>query len=293
MSKVRFGFWPRKWRIAISGLLVEPLDNYAEVLQSILEHKRTFAGWIYPPLEPTWSSKAFGQPGPLMPATSYGLPSTHELTLGYDDDAFAEFAIALIGLLDGMQLEREGWSHFYKSATEPGKLVDYHCTNASEITKALEMGTRRWRSLDQDCQKWMFGVIHWYCFTAAYEHDFERFGGLYTVLDTLYRVHVQTGGRLASSHAERAVVLAETHGIPVPDWVAINNKASRLSNLRNEFFHEGRYAGEPIGFAFPKDNITLDLAAFVTRVILGTLAVDCAYVRTAATTRQMHGLDVR
>src|SRR5207249_11450406 len=109
----------------------------------------------------------------------YGLPCTHELTLGYDDEALAEFAIALIGFLDGMQLEREGWSHFYKSATEPGKLVDYHCTNASEISKALEMGTRRWRSLDQDCRKWMFGVIHWYCFTAAYDHDFERFGGLY------------------------------------------------------------------------------------------------------------------
>jgi len=101
-----------------------------------------------------------------MPATAYNLPSTHELNLDTDDEALADFSIALIGLLD-----------------------------------------------------------------------------------TLYRVHVRLGGSVADTRAEQAAVLADAHRIPLPDWAqvhTINNKdVSRLSTLRNGFFHEGRYEGSP------------------------------------------------
>jgi hypothetical protein len=293
MSKTRFGFWPRPWHVAAAGLSVEPVADYADVVEAINKHERAFDGWMHPPLGRRFSS-ALGLSLPWMPAKAYGLPSTHEMSLDTDDEALADFSIALIGLLDGMRLVREGWNHFYKTPIEPAKLVDFVCSE-SEMSRAIDMATRRWRALDKECQKWMFGAIHWYCFTAAYEHNFERFGGLYTVLDTLYCIHE----RLTSSrvtHAKRAVVLAETHQIPVPDWAqvhTINNKdVSRLSALRNEFFHEGRYGGEPIGFDFPEENITLELEAFVTRLILGMLSIKCAYVQTAATTQQTHGLDL-
>ena len=107
---------------------------------------------------------------------------------------------------------------------------------------------------------------------------------------------MRLGGSAAGTRAEQAAVLADAHRIPLPDWAQVhtidNKDVSRLSTLRNEFFHEGRYGGEPIGFDAPVETITLDLEAFVTRVILGMLSIDCAYVRTPATTQQRHGLDV-
>jgi hypothetical protein len=295
MSKTRFGFWPRQWHIAISGLSVEPVANYAEVAEGISKHERAFDGWIHPPLERVFSS-SLGPTGPLMPTKAYGLPSTHEMSLKTDDDALADFTIAFIGLLDGVRLVREGWNHFYKAAIAPGKLVDFVCSQ-SEMSRAVDMATRRWRRLDEECQKWMFGAIHWYCVTAVYEHEFERFGGLCTVLDTLYCIHERrTGAGSRRTLAERAVVLARAYRVPVPNWAEVQRKnkkkVSPLSTLRNELVHEGRYGGEPTGFAFPTENIILDLAAFVTRLILGMLSIKCAYVQTPATTRQMHGLDI-
>ena len=294
MSKTRFGFWPRPWHIAAAGLSVEPVADCADVVEFVNKHERAFDGWMHPPLGRRFSS-ALGLSVPWMPATAYNLPSTHELSLDTDDEALADFSIALIGLLDGMLLVREGWNHFYKTPIEPAKLVDFVCTE-DEMSQAVDMATRRWRGLDRDCQKWMLGAIHWYCFTAAYEHQFERFGGLYIVLDTLYRIHVRLGGSAADTRAEQAAVLADAHRIPLPDWAQVhtidNKDVSRLSTLRNEFFHEGRYGGKPIGFDAPEENITLEFEAFVTRVILGMLSVHCAYVRTPATTQQRYGLDV-
>jgi hypothetical protein len=287
MATTRFGFWPRRWRIEVAALRAEPLPNYAEIVAAITGNERVFEGWIYPPLRRASYS---GRSGPEVPSKVYGLPPTHELNSSDDSPDFASFAIASIGLLDGMRLVPEGWSHFYKASIEPAKLVDFYC-DQPEMTRAIDLASRWWHGADNESQKRMFGAIHWYCFTAAYEHDFERFGGLYTVLDTLYSIHELQGGTQSPRHSERAATLAMTYGIPVPPWAITHEKGCALSKLRNEFIHEGRYGGEPIGFAFPKDSITLELSAFLTRLILAMLGVECGYVHSLVTTRQMHGLD--
>ena len=158
MGRTAFGFWPRPWRIAVPGLSVEPVADYADVVEFINKNERAFDGWFYPPLGRRFSS-ALGFSVPWMPATAFSLPSTHELSLDTDDAALADFSIALIGLLDGMRLVREGWSQFYKTPIEPGKLVDFVC-GESDMARAVDMATHHWRALDKDCKKWMFGAIH-------------------------------------------------------------------------------------------------------------------------------------
>jgi hypothetical protein len=289
MAMTRFGFWPRPWRIELPELQVEPLSDYVERVEAIHSSNRSFEGWIYPPLQRVLLS---GRQGPEVPTKAYGLPSTHELKVSANDAHLPAFVVALIGLFDGMRLVPEGWSHFYKAPIEPTKLVDFHCSQ-SEMTKVLDLSLYWWRRTNEERQTRMFGAIHWYCFSAAYEHDFERFGGLYTVLDSLYSIHeLQNGGTLNLRHSERADALAKAYGIPVPSWAAVEGRSCTLSRLRNEFIHEGLYGGEPIGFAFPKGEITLELAAFVARVIVGMLGIECEYVHSPVTTRQMHGLDL-
>jgi len=269
-------------------LQVQPLPAYSDVTSAILSHKRAYDGWIHPPLAPA----SLSQPSPEIPAIAYKLPATHQLTgeAEWMDPEYAGFVIALIGMLDGLRLVPEGWSHFHKAAVAPMKLADIVCT-AREVAKAIDLASQWWKAANQECRKWMFGSIHWYCFASGYDHEFERFGGLNTVLDTMHRIHIEQGGTRARTYAQQTQVLAKAYGIPVPPWAVVRGKSCDLSALRNEFIHEGRYGGEPIGFAFPKRSITLELAAFMTRLILAVLGVECGYIHSSTTTWQMHGLD--
>jgi hypothetical protein len=131
-------------------------------------------------------------------------------------------------------------------------------------------------------------------FSQLYEHDFERFGGAYTVLDTVYWMHQTLGSFEPVSHARRAQALANHFGMPVPDWATMNGGTCALAALRNALVHEARYADAPIGFAHPVSHpsITLELGHFLTRLVLATLRVPCLYIYTPVHSRQMHGLDI-
>ena len=140
----------------------------------------------------------------------------------------------------------------------------------------------------------MFGAIHWLLLSQSYEHEFEEFGAQYTVLDSCYRVHTSLHQNIKyTHHAERPAFLASHYSIPEPPWATVRSDGTcELSVVRNAFIHEGRYGAEPIGFSHPdsRHNTVLELRAFNTRLILGLIGVDAAYVRSPVNTRQMHGL---
>jgi hypothetical protein len=210
------------------------------------------------------------------------------------DDGYAHFAIALIGLVDGMRLVPNGWTHFYKAAIEPCKLTDLVIDEA-ELGKVVAFANVWWQAQDSQTRTRMFGAIHWYCFSGAYTHEFEEFAAKYTVLDTLYWIHHHRVGGDRVRHACRAADLAAAYGMPVPPWAVVNNGSCRLADLRNELIHEGRFAGQPTGFAVPTEvtPLSLQLTSFLSRLILAMLQVRCGYVTTPATGREMHGLDLK
>jgi hypothetical protein len=192
-----------------------------------------------------------------------------------------------------MRLVPEGWSHFYKATIDTCKLTDLVC-NTGEMTEVVRRASKWWQSADAERRQRMFGAIHWYCFSGAYEHQFERFAALYTVLDTLHWVHLRQTGAKTSKHAEIPLTLAKAYGMQVPSWAEISKGTCSLALLRNEFIHEARFGGVPIGFAHPTgiSSINLELSAFLTRLIMAVLGIQCRYSESPVTTRQMHGLDL-
>jgi hypothetical protein len=224
------------------------------------------------------------------------LPSTHTLALDvpYENGDLADFLIALLGFADGVRLTRDGWTHFYKAPLELGALADFHAS-LREIGEIVRAGAALWTSIDPEVRARLFGAIHWLQFSSLLDHDFERFAGLYTVLDTLFWVHRKSTNGPDVHHFERAAKLAEFYGLPIPSWAAeAPSGHCRLADLRNELVHEARYAGAPTGFSYPRDNpyITMELRHFISRLLFAILRIPCEYRGTLVTTGMTYFLGV-
>lgn len=292
--EVLFGAWARLSRFRVLSLEVEPLANAREILVGLKAGPGYSRGWIYPPLtRPPFDDRPVA---PRIPAKAYALPPTHKLVLGppLGGEDLADFVIALIGFIDGVRLIRDGWTHFYKAPLDLHALSDVY-PDLREIAEIVRIATEFWLASSDYIRSRVFGAIHWLQFGLLLEHDFERFAGLYSVLDTLYRVHVERTGVAAPTHALRPALLAEHYQLPTPSWAVVSTSGhAPLTDLRNELIHEARYAGAPTGFAYPKDHpeISMELGHFVSRLLLAVLQVPAGYVRTSATTRHMHALDM-
>jgi hypothetical protein len=196
-----------------------------------------------------------------------------------------------------MLLIPEEWIQFYRAAIEPNTLSDLVCSK-TEIEEVLKTVKTFWEAnSSMNIRRNLFGAIHWLLFSQSYEQEFEVFAWQYIVMDSCFRLHVDINAIPRNQrpwHYLRPSFLANAYSIPEPSWAIVNGNECELSKLRNEFFHEGRYVGHPIGFALStmNPNIKLQLISFNTRLILGILGVNCEYVRSKVDTRAMHSLDL-
>jgi hypothetical protein len=296
MIEKRFGWWPRNSTVDAHATRVDLLATFNASIAAVMSDPRAYDGWYYPPLEPLRSSSGETKSTPLMPAPIYELPPTHRV-LGSEawmDDDYLHFVIALIGLVDGMRLVPEGWQHFYKTPIRSHKLADLVCDNC-EIAEIVFVATNWWQAHPIDERRAMFAAVHWFCFSGLYHHEFEEFSAKYTVLDTLYWIYKQHSPERVA-HSERPCKLASAYSLQTPSWAVVlknprGKDSCRLAEIRNELVHEAKFAGKPIGFAhLPELSLTLQLGAFLTRLIIAMLGVKCSYVQTPIDTRCMHGL---
>jgi hypothetical protein len=280
--EIKFGYRPRDWHFDASDIHVEPLCEFNDVVAMVEASNQVDGEWFYPPFQ-----KIFAP---------YQIPPTHVMHI--EDEAngreLGELAIAVIGLLEGMRLIPEEWVHFYRAPIKPHTISDLVC-GKTEIEKVIRIVQSFWKAnQDTEVRRCLFGAIHWLLFSESYVHEFEKFAAHYIVLDSCFWLHAKIKGspKKKPPHAKLPSVLAQAYAIPEPSWATMRDKDCELSQLRNEFFHQGWYAGHPIGFAHAEFNprITLQLNAFNTRLILGILGVDCSYVKSPVNTRQMHGL---
>lgn len=141
-----------------------------------------------------------------------------------------------------------------------------------------------------------FGALHWHLFAQLYEHEFECFNAQYTALDACAELARRIGfpryPEDRPSHAKRAAILCKCVGVPKPAWVKPlpGRSGCALSQRRNSLIHDAMYAGEPIGFAYPKDDpfMMLGLTAMVARIFLGLIGVRNEYTGSRCDTRQYH-----
>jgi hypothetical protein len=296
MITKRFGWWPRNSTIDARVTRVDLLPDFEKIKEAVQNHPCAYDGWFYPPLQRVRKSSAETKDPPQVPASIYELPSTHSITgtVAWMDDDYLHFVIALIGLIDGMRLVPEGWQHFYKAPIHPGRLADLVCDHR-EIAEVIFVSTDWWQSHSIDERRAMFAALHWFCFSGLYHHEFEEFSAKYTVLDTLDWIHRQQGAAEVP-HAVRPSRLAVDYGLLTPTWAVVSKDAAgkascRLSSIRNELVHEAKFAGAPIGFAhLPEPSLTLEFGAFLTRLIIAMLGVNCSYIGSPSDTRCMHGI---
>lgn len=250
-------------------------------------------GWVYRPL-----TAPRGTSVPLIPHSRIELPVTHQIKLKPSEagEAAENFAILVFGWLHGLHLVPEGCGHLNKVAVKPGKLVDFSL-RTGDIPKIVDSAVEYFTN-PAKCKapSGMHGAIHWYLVAQSQEHSHQQIFGQYMVLDALFHVHKTTFGVPSKiSHAKRIIHLAGEYGIDLPSWAEMGEgRDSQLSIARNEYFHEAKFGGAPIGYAFPSiwGNLLNEFPAFNSRLIAAMLGAKGPYTRSSSQTRQRFLLDV-
>src|SRR5687767_13633277 len=88
---------------------VEPLPSFQKSVDAVKSHDRAAGDWFYPPLIRDRSNRAC-----QVYDVRFKLPCTHQLTLRrpFQSEEFAATTIALLGILNGVQLVPQGVGHF-------------------------------------------------------------------------------------------------------------------------------------------------------------------------------------
>jgi len=267
---MRFGYLPVAREIRGECVVVESLPDLATRVTAVQNAVTKIDRWLYA-----------DSSSPLV-----RVPATHSLSLtepGVEGRRDTEFLVFVLGLMEGLHLIPEDWAHLYRAPTSCGTLNDCVCSPA-ELGPVLDRTQRRWVGWSVKARKVAYGALFWLLSCRAYHYEFERFTGLYMVLDALYQLHQLGGGRKAPKHGERAQVMCTEYDVPVPAWARSDGSTSALAQIRNELFHEARYGGVPLGHAKPSTppHLVLEVAGLCSRLMFALLNVDCKYVHTSA-----------
>jgi len=271
------------------------LPEFEKSVADVQESEYICDDWFWVPLQDRPGNA--GDSFPPVPIPWFSLPSTHvlEVTNGTVSDALNEYLVAVFGWSQGLRLIPEGWGHFYRVAVKQRKLSDFVILDQT-VLKLLGLAEEFWHRhrIDGLASK-MFGAIHWYLFSQSYRQYFERFMMQYIVLDTIYNIQASISGIKCRAHAERVEYLSRALNVPVPSWGKVVSsggaKRSEISIIRNELFHEARFANAPIGFKFPtmdKGNMLIHLQSFNSRLFAALLGATGNYSRSSCENRNRH-----
>ena len=281
---LNFGFLPEDRGYSGGGLVIEPLPDIWERIAAVRSSGRTDGTWLYPPIEET---KGHGAEPLKIPAKVYAVPETHRLSPSgksyMPEDDFCDLIISIIGFFKGLRLIPEGWNHFYKTPIcLPGELVDFYLED-KQMERVLDQVVSWYSGVSPNVRSRMFGALHWYLTSQSYDHDFEIFSAQYIVLDSCWNIfRCMIGKEPKDLHAKRPAIMCDHFGMPVPCWAEISEKRSYLSNLRNEFLHEGVFAKGAIGFKYPQrhPDIDLELKELNSRLIMALLGFKASYIQS-------------
>lgn len=286
-----FGVLPEEITYTAHNVEIRPLPDAGQRIAMVLESDRVYRNWVYPLIDKKIDQRGGAKREIDIHAEAFSLIETHEIRTrdGAEvDSEMLEFLIVLFGFVKGLRLNPEGWVHFYRTPVRIGELTDFTASRG-RAEDALKVGENYWRTHGgTSVVRNMFGAIHWYLFCQSYAHPFEVFEAQYRVLDTCWRLFVDThpGAPVRKPpHAERAKILCDTFAIPQPTWIVNGD----LASLRNDLEHEARFAGSPIGFtavpaAYPA--IHHQLAYLNARLIVALLGMDSDYIRTSVESMQ-------
>lgn len=293
---IHFGWLDLKLSFDTPSLRVTPMSEWSERVDKIRTSEFYGKDYFHLPLHPEEKTE------PLVRANRMELNPTHTMTLsgrGANPDRDL-FLTAVLGFLLGLRLVPEGVGHLHRIRHTPRCAVAFHATE-TEIAKIMESTLALWDAHDATVGNRIFGVIHWYLTAeAAYDHQFERFAFLYSVLDALHVAAWETDTKYCCDlrtrqnakphqvpHGKRICKLAKHFGSPKP------NNLKAIIAQRHELLHEARLGGQPIGFTASAeiDEMGHSMAFFIEQIILGLLDVKCRF-RSTCHCFQRHALDL-
>lgn len=290
---MNFGFLIDKKEILCQDFRISPLPDIDETLTQFYDGINVSKGWIYGPeveLNKNFMEQnKFKLRGPIKCDNFHGLKATHELIMSIPDNEHLRFLILAYGFLQGIYLIPEGNLYFNRTPYERGKLNGL-LLSGDDYVNGMEQINHFYLNAKPKDRKQMFAILHWFLIGQSHEFPWEIFDSQYKVLDGIYKL----SNIKAQTHALRPVKLAEEYGITIPSWAKLikSKKVSTLSILRNELVHEAKYAGEPIGYAHPQDNYTLEFVAFNTKLICAVLGLKTPYLNMSPDSREFCRWDI-
>lgn len=290
-----FGFLIHHQNILFDDVEIKPLPDIQDKIDRFHKNASVSNGFIYPPLQELDKKneeKSKFASKTKVNSVFYTLESTHSISKSNSDEEKIKFLILAYGFLHGVYLRPDGYLCIKKTPYELGKLTGVLPPNVDQCIKGMNAFSLFYDGSTHERRKLLFSIVHWFLLGQCYEYAWDRFSAQYIVLDTIFNL-----SGLNTSHAERPQTLANNYRIAVPNWattrtVVRNNRnvqTCTLADIRNDLFHEAKYAGQPIGYTYPEENFDLEFVRFNLQLIICILGLNSNILRSSVGQR---GMDV-
>lgn len=292
-----FGWYPEPLTFSVGDISIEPFPDLDQIVEAVRGRSEVHASWIYAPR----IVGSGGRISPLpYPSRIFGLPNSHRIGHAKPDGGeHLDFLVWALGFFVGMRLTTTDAGFLDATPLRPGSLCDFSRLTSAECSRAMSLAEEFWQRNKTDLvrpRRWA-AAVH-LLFLAQYPQalQFERFGYLYSAIDTCFRLAADfypiPNGNFR--HKDRIAWLCGNFGMVVPTWGDADSRAQTVSSIRNPAIHEGLYLNAPLGFALhgvgTGENLTLEMEALVCRFLVALIGDPRAdYVRSPVTTRMTHG----
>jgi hypothetical protein len=284
---MEFGFYTSHRRVVVDNIEVKPMWDLDEKISLMYKKAIASNGWIYPPLieaRQDFDEKEKFKTNPKLPATFFYSEATHSITIFPHDSEKLRFLILAFGFLNGIYLSPAGYLCIRRIPYKTGKLTGVILIR-DDAEKGLSSFSTLYDKLNPEKRNLAFAILHWFSLGQSYSYAWDNFDAQYKVLDAIYKF----SGLSAAFHAERPLILAKHFGLKIPKWAEIySGRKSCLSEIRNELIHEAKYAGQPIGYCYHKENFGFEFARFNSKLIAASFGLKSRYLHSDPCDRNTH-----
>lgn len=298
---IDFGYCPETLNLNAGSIRVRPLPDLQDKQKEVSSSNLVEREWIYPGVRQVHQMGAGIRSLPYCNRI-FGLPKTHSVEHdAADGQDHINFHVWALSFFLGMRLTTTPAGFIDATPIIPRKLIDFVLVKRG-LEKSLTLSETFWHANrgNPQCAKIFSAAVH-ALFLAQNPRllQFESFMLLYTSLDACFALaSLLHSPPKRLTHANRIAWMCVQFGMEVPSWTnAAKFGKPEVAVIRNATFHEALFVGEPLGFALHgigmESNITLEMQALICRLLVALIGAGTAdYVRSALSTRQMHGLQL-
>ena len=261
VTRESFGFMNYPNNMAFSGGKVKVRKDFPSA-SAWMDKYKNVDGYIYPPemqtVQGDLSDSAVPTvvPNTMRPARVFSLPLSHRLVLDSPIEPTdlrhgdAGLIIHLLAFFFGTRLQFKGWRFDGRVPTKSHNSFTYRpdvpCHFVSHVYD-------KWRNWPTGARRRFVNILYMFSRCFSYEWEWDRFANQYMVLDAIYKLHQELGGKSAKGHRHRLELLCAEYGVAHDAGMA-----AQICDLRNDLFHEAIWdsqtpgSGQSQKYLYPK-----------------------------------------